>query len=90
MTMNTVRKQIKDIYDEKCNGNDGVIDKCNCYLHSYTSKNNGNDFIDLEPFIKFVEDNHNCDIPLTCQLLKSYAKNYINNDDLSFEDCNWF
>ena len=89
--MSNIQKQIETIYNAKCEGKlDSGIDKCNCFLHSYSNNvNNGDEFKNLKPFIKFVEYRRTYKTKnINISELKKYAKEFVS-DKLNFIDVNF-
>ena len=82
---NKIAEFIQNIYTSECKGKQNDIDKCNCFLHSY-SYNGGpetNNFQTLKPYIEYVASIHPIEMELTISLLKEYAKSFSSSSFLS-------
>lgn len=89
----SLRETIKALYEADCCGATGSK-KCNCFLHSYTSRDEKgfvdpiDDFDKLTPFIEYVDLVHDSYLELTLVKLKEYARSF-DFPALSFRDAKW-
>ena len=78
---------IKNLYNAKCGG-DIDIDKCNCFLHSFTVLDKSDhidsdcdsidEFTHLIPFIKYIYSVHDSNNKLDLKTVKSYASKFTD------------
>lgn len=91
MSTLSVREQIIAFYKQPCAGKTDDIDRCNCFLHSYTisTETPTTDNINhLRPFIESIEASTLPETTLTLKFLKDYAKSFTS-PNLTFEGANW-
>jgi len=88
---NKITKFIKKVYTSECKGKQNGVDKCNCFLHSYSSHISGvhgNKFQTLKPYIEYVVLIHPEKMELTISVLKQYAKSF-SSTTLDFSTANF-